>query len=247
MGHFWGRSGRQKSPVQNQPNQMGSLERSKTGFPWESAGNTEERNEAGERPGALCARPITSTRSAGGFRESELTLFPRSKGDLDADIGKKTRIPRFDRVEGDAVLRKEKFREMKEEKNRHTVWLTDNAWELVEERYQKDNCSTKNEYIEKAIRFYSGYLDSERAEEYLPRVLAQVLEGKLDAFGKRIGRQMFKQAVDENLMANLVAFYFETDEDLVQKLRVKCVKNVKETNGEIDFLDALRYQKGARE
>ena len=141
-------------------------------------------------------------------------------------------------------MRKEKFWEMKEEKNRHTVWLTDDAWELVEERYQKDNCSTKNEYIEKAIRFYSGYLDSERAEEYLPRVLAQVLEGKLDAFGKRIGRQMFKQAVDENLMANLVAFYFEMDEDLVRKLRVKCVKNVKETNGEISFLDALRYQKG---
>ena len=78
-------------------------------------------------------------------------------------------------------------------------------------------------------------------------MLAQVLEGKLDAFGKRIGRQMFKQAVDENLMANLVAFYFEMDEDLVRKLRVKCVKNVKETNGEISFLDALRYQKGARE
>ena len=136
---------------------------------------------------------------------------------------------------------------MKGEKNRHTVWLTDNAWELVEERYQKGNCSTKNEYTEKAIRFYSGYLDAERADEYLPRVLAQALEGKLDAFGKRIGRQMFKQAVDENLMANLVAFYFETDEDLVRKLRVKCVKNVKETNGEIDFLDALRYQKGARE
>mgnify|MGYP000491021032 CR=1 FL=1 len=136
---------------------------------------------------------------------------------------------------------------MDENRHRHTVWMDDDVWDQVESHYQRDNCTTKNEFIEKAIRFYSGYLDSERAEEYLPQVLAQVLEGKLDAFGKRIGRQMFKQAVDENLMANLVAFYFETDEDLVQKLRVKCVKNVKETNGEIDFLDALRYQKGARE
>ncbi len=118
----------------------------------------------------LCARAATTSRSAGGFQGSELTLFPRSKGDLDADIGKKPRTRRFDRVGGDAVLRKEKFWEMKEEKNRHTVWLTDDAWELVEKQYQKDNCSTKNEYIEKAIRFYSGYLDSERAEEYLPRV-----------------------------------------------------------------------------
>ena len=136
---------------------------------------------------------------------------------------------------------------MGENRHRHTVWMDDAVWDQVEAHYQADNCSTKNEYIEKAIRFYSGYLDSERADEYLPRVMAQVLEGKLDAFGKRIGRQMFKQAVDENLMANLVAFYFEMDEDLVRKLRIKCVKNVKETNGEIDFLDALRYQKGARE
>ena len=195
----------------------------------------------------LCVRAGTTSRSAGGFRGSGLTLFPCSEGSLDADIGKKPINTAVWPGWNDAVLRKEEFWKMKGEKNRHTVWLTDDAWELVEERYQKDNCSTKNEYIEKAIRFYSGYLDAERADEYLPRVLAQVLEGKMDAFGKRIGRQMFKQAVDENLMANLVAFYFEMDEDMLQKLRVKCVKNVKETNGEIDFLDALRCQKGARE
>lgn len=132
-------------------------------------------------------------------------------------------------------------------KEKFALWITPEAKKEVEAHYKQDNCKSQSEYIEKAIRFYSGYLDSERAEEYLPRVLAQVLEGKLDAFGKRVGRQMFKQAVDENLMANLVAFYFEMDEDMLQKLRIKCVKNVKETNGEIDFLDALRYQKGARE
>lgn len=57
----------------------------------------------------LCARAVTTSRSAGGFRGAELTLFPCSKGDLDADIGKKSRIRRFDRVGGDAVLRKEEF------------------------------------------------------------------------------------------------------------------------------------------
>ena len=55
----------------------------------------------------LRARAATTSRSAGGFRGAELTLFPRSKGDLDADIGKSPRIQRFDRVGGDAVLRKE--------------------------------------------------------------------------------------------------------------------------------------------
>ena len=61
---------------------------------------------------------------------------------------------------------------MGENRHRHTVWMDDAVWDQVESHYQKDNCSTKNEYIEKAIQFYSGYLNSERAGDYLPRVLA---------------------------------------------------------------------------
>ncbi len=61
---------------------------------------------------------------------------------------------------------------MKELKKKHSVWLSESAWADVEHHYQADNCSTKNEYIEKAIQFYSGYLDTEHAEEYLPRVLS---------------------------------------------------------------------------
>lgn len=134
---------------------------------------------------------------------------------------------------------------MSKNKNRHTVWLTDSAWTEVENHYRSDNCSTKNEYIEKAVRFYSGYLDAEHADSYLPRVLSEVLEGKLDALGGRVGRQVFKLAVEEDIMANLLAYDMDVDLDTLRKLRVRCVKDVKATNGGISFDDALRYQKGA--
>ena len=132
---------------------------------------------------------------------------------------------------------------MKELKKKHSVWLSESAWADVEHHYQADNCSTKNEYIEKAIQFYSGYLDTKYADAYLPRVLSDVLEGKLGAFGKHVGHLLFKQAVDQNIMANLVAYLSNVDLDQLQKLRVRCVKNVKETNGEVDFQDAFRFQK----
>ena len=134
---------------------------------------------------------------------------------------------------------------MKEPKKKHSVWLSDSAWAEVEHHYQADNCSTKNEYIEKAIRFYSGYLNTERADEYLPRVLADVLEGKLNAFGKRMGHLLFKLSVDQNLMGNILAADIEIDLDQLRKVRVRCVKEVRETNGEISFEDTIRYQKGA--
>ena len=132
---------------------------------------------------------------------------------------------------------------MKDEKNRHTVWLTDEAWNVVTGHYRGDNCSTQNEYIEKAIRFYSGYLDAEHADSYLPRVLAEVLEGKLGALGTRIGKLLFKLSVDDALMCNLVAASMDVDMDTLKKVRVDCIKNVKETHGQIDFEDAFTFQK----
>ena len=136
---------------------------------------------------------------------------------------------------------------MDENRHRHTVWIDDDVWDQVESHYQKDNCAKRNEFIAKAIRFYSGYLDTEHADEYLPRVLADVLEGKLGALGKRMGHLLFKLAVEENLMGNLVAAGMEVDLDTLRKTRVRCVKEVRETNGEIDMDDALAYQKGVEE
>ena len=133
---------------------------------------------------------------------------------------------------------------MKDKKDRHTVWLEPAAWDMVEGHYHGDNCSTKNEYIERAIRFYSGYLDAAGADEYLPRVLSDVLEGKLSALGSRIGRLLFKLAVEQDLNANILAALGEFDLDAVEHLRGQCVHHVKQTHGEISFEDALRRQKG---
>ncbi len=49
---------------------------------------------------------------------------------------------------------------MKTDKSRHIVWLNNEAWSQVNFYYRKDNCSFQNEYIEKAILFYSGCCSS---------------------------------------------------------------------------------------
>ena len=55
---------------------------------------------------------------------------------------------------------------------------------------------------------------------------------------------LLELAVEENLMGNLLAAGMEVDLDTLRKTRVRCVREVKETNGEIDLEDALSYQKG---
>ena len=98
-------------------------------------------------------------------------------------------------------------------KEKFALWITPEAKKEVEAHYKQDNCKSQSEYIEKAVRFYSGYLDTKHAEEYLPRVLSDVLEGKMGAFGKRMGHLLFKQAVDQDLMANLLASDSNVDLD----------------------------------
>lgn len=133
---------------------------------------------------------------------------------------------------------------MNEDKKRHTVWLTSDAWSQVETSYTKDNCTTKNEYIEKAIRFYTGYLNTQNAANYLPRVLADVLDGKLGALGTRIGKLLFKLVVEQDMIANITAAVNEVHLDDVERLRARCIKEIRQTNGVIDLEDAVRYQNG---
>ena len=133
---------------------------------------------------------------------------------------------------------------MDEDKKRHTVWLTPDAWSQVETSYTKDNCTTKNEYIEKAIRFYTGYLNTQSAASYLPRVLADVLDGKLGTLGTRIGKLLFKLAVEQDMIANITAAVNEVHLDDVERLRARCIKEIRQTNGVIDLEDAVRYQNG---
>ena len=136
---------------------------------------------------------------------------------------------------------------MKTDKSRHTIWLNEDAWSQVENSYTKDNCSTRNEYIEKAIRFYTGYLNTQDAASYLPRILSDVLDGKLEALGSRMGRHLFKLAVEQDMISNIVAAVYEITPDDIERLRVRCIRDIKQTNGVVKLEDAVKYQNDRRD
>lgn len=129
-------------------------------------------------------------------------------------------------------------------KEKFALWLTPEAREMVRRAYRSDNCASQSEFIEKAIRFYCGYLGAKKDGAYLPRVLAEILEGILSTFGSRVGRLLFKQIVEQSILAHIVAADTDIDLDTLEKLRGRCVQDARRTNGEISFQDILRFQKG---
>ena len=57
---------------------------------------------------------------------------------------------------------------MSNTKKKFAFWLTPKTKELVERSYQLDNSQSQSEFIEKAIQFYTGYLEAEQDGSYLP-------------------------------------------------------------------------------
>ena len=119
------------------------------------------------------------------------------------------------------------------------LWLTPECKQVVEDNYRPDQCQSRSEFIEKAIWFYAGFLHTLDAGAYLPRALKQMLDGTLGVFAERIGRQLFKLAVEQNVSNHILASDTDIDARSYQKMRGLSMDEVKRTNGKIDFEDAL--------
>ena len=132
---------------------------------------------------------------------------------------------------------------MKMRKIKFPLWFTPETKEQVERSYRRDNCKSQSEFIEMAIRFYCGYLEAEHDGDYLPRTLSAVLEGALTALGDRLGRLLFKLAVEEAMLMHIIAYDTDIDLPTLEKLRARCVQDVRRTHGQISFKDILKFQK----
>lgn len=104
-------------------------------------------------------------------------------------------------------------------KSRHSVWLSDEVWQEVDAFYKLDNCPTRNEFVEKALRQYCGRLHAERTSAYLPRALQEMLEGTLGVFGDRLGKLLFKLVVEHNMTNHLLGGDIDMTRDEYNKMR----------------------------
>ena len=128
-----------------------------------------------------------------------------------------------------------------QEKERHTIWLSEEAWQRVKQMYKEDDCLTHSEFVEKAIWFYAGYLHTDRASAFLPRVLLDTLEGSLGVFGDRLGRLLFKLVVEHNMTNHLLGGDVDMTRDEYSKMRGSSVREVAATHGSISFKDVLLF------
>ncbi len=130
-------------------------------------------------------------------------------------------------------------------KDKYAFWLTPETKVEVARLYTEDNCASQSEFVEKALRFYCGYVRTRDDQGYLPSILSDILEGTLGVMASRIGRLLFKQSVELGILSHIIAADTDVDQATLQRLRGRCVDDVKHTNGQIQFKDILQFQREA--
>ena len=100
----------------------------------------------------------------------------------------------------------------------------------------------KTEFIEKAVRFYCGYLlnNEHTATEFIAPQLAAITEGIVRGSEQNLSRAMFKIAVELGALTHMLAAMNDVDDATLYKLRLMCSDEVKRINGIINFEKAVR-------
>ena len=130
-----------------------------------------------------------------------------------------------------------------ENKIKTTIWIDPSLLQRVDSWLAEDNCSSRSEFVERAIRFYIGYLTSEDVSEYLNQALVATIKETMDENSNRQRALLFKLCVEVNMLCHTMAAHYRADEIDRRALRAFAVKEVKETNGQVSFDHALDVQR----
>ena len=132
---------------------------------------------------------------------------------------------------------------MHSNKKKTTIWLYPEVIHRMDGWLEADNCASRSEFVDKAIRFYMGYLTTEDTSEYLSDELLATVRGVTTENNNRLGSLLFKLCVELNMAMHTVAAHFDVDDLDRQELRQFAEDEVKRANGQISFDKALRIQR----
>ena len=135
--------------------------------------------------------------------------------------------------------------ECAEKKQTFGLQIFPETLETVDLLYPHDNCGSRSEFIEKAVRFYCGYLlnAEHAATEFIAPQLASITEGIVKGSEQKLSRAMFKIAVELGALTHMLAAVNDIDNETLFKLRAMCTDEVRRINGSISFENAVRYQR----
>ena len=125
-------------------------------------------------------------------------------------------------------------------KERFAFYLTPEKKAILERRFQEDGSRSMTAFIERAVDFYLDYLSANDAGLFLPTSIKSYLDGRLGQLEERLSSLAFRQAVEQDMVAGILADAYQFSDEDLRCRRSESVQNVKKTNGRVSLEQRVR-------
>ena len=112
----------------------------------------------------------------------------------------------------------------KGEKTFTGVYCEEVMLEEIKDNLSRADCRTRNEFINKAVRFYLAYLETRENGALLFPMLDEALDGRMKDLEMRLSRVLFKLAVEVAIMSHIVAGTNEISDQQLAAIRKMCTE-----------------------
>ena len=123
------------------------------------------------------------------------------------------------------------------------VYLDRDLVDRCDAALPKTNAGSRSELIADAVRFYLAWLDTGDYSKVLTPALEPVIDARIKATEKNIGKVLFNISVELGLLQHVVAASQHYSPNTISNLRNVCIDEIKETHGVLPFENAVKYQK----
>ncbi len=112
----------------------------------------------------------------------------------------------------------------------------------IQNMMSEANATSMADFVRQATEFYIAYLRQKKSIDFLAPLLAQTIKNEIESVEKNISSMLYKLAVEQGIVNNIVACYNGVDAETVRELRKMCSREIVENNGIITFEEAMEFQ-----
>lgn len=113
-------------------------------------------------------------------------------------------------------------------KEKFAFYLSPEKKAILERRYREDGSRSLTAFIERAVDFYLDYLSANDAGLFLPTAIKSYVDGRLGQLENQMSSLLYKQAVEQDMVAGILADAYQFNEDDLQPRRTESINKAPE-------------------
>lgn len=115
------------------------------------------------------------------------------------------------------------------------VRLSEEQWKMCDEMAERLQLRSRNEFIRDAVDFYTEWCQRPQSMKFLTPALESVIGAKVRDSENRIARMLFKMAVEQNCLSQMLVSISDFGEYDFDQCHLFAEQQVKETNGALSL------------